>query len=231
MRYFIILLAAWMSGCGIAEYEEYPAAIAGAFHAQDVKVTQSTFADSQSGTQRTFIATLIGNQTSRELWTPESKVASGCAKFIFARMSPEQRNDFDQIQVKLVVNGSESQFNFGLDYLALIDPYLDVVGNYLEHVCTKEYSALVQLVDTGFVTHADQQSFLISYAQIDSIHGGQESPSIAGFAPDTVNYEGKLPVMRVWATTVSQDVTHSWLFLVSNDHQPPRILAVGLNDE
>lgn len=224
-------MAVWLSGCSITQYDDYPAAIASAFHAKDVRVTVSKLADSRIGSKKTFIATLIEDPDAGSLWVPKSKVASGCAKFIFERMSPEQRKDFNQIQIKVLGEENEDQFNYNVHDLAQIDAYLNVVSDYLERVCNRNYEELEQFVDPLFVTVADQQSFLQTYARIDSLYGGQELPTIGGFEVDTINYSGKLSVVRVWASTISNEVIHAYRFLLSNNDQPPLILAVGLNDE
>ncbi|MBP6313759.1 MAG: hypothetical protein KA408_15915 [Flavobacteriales bacterium] len=220
-----------ITGCGISQYDQLAVQVATAFQTDDVKITYSTMLDTRSETQRTLIATLYCNPQKSELWKPKVKVASGCAKFIFEKLNDEQQKDLDQVQIILVSNGDEAKFNFHMDYLKSIDPYLNVVHNYLHHVSSKEYSALVSLIDSAFVSPEDQQSFLHSYAQIDSVHGGQGLPNIEGFKLDTLNYSGSLPIVQVWAITESPDVVNHYRFILSNDNLPPRVLAIGLNDE
>ena len=155
-------------------------------------------------------------------------VASHCAKLLYEKLTDEQRNDKEAINVKIVKTNGAEEFTYEMSQIKKIDGFIKVAHEAILKIKNKDYNGIYNInVDKSTITPEIFKANLIDKVlqPNEEIFSKIKDIDVAGF---DFKKENNLDLVEVYIVTPTEKNRVNYQITFKNQKNP-KIAGIWIN--
>lgn len=234
MKYlkFVVFVAALIifNSCG-QDFENLSNAaneIANYCNTNEVNVSTASISHFNGKNISTYNITIKNVKQLEESNYPTMLIASHCAKLLYEKLTDEQRNDKEAINVKIVKANGAEEFTYSIPQIKKIDGFIKVAHEAILKIKNKDYNGLYNInIDESIIKQEVFKANLIDKVLLpnEEIFNKITNIDVAGF---DFKKENNFDLVEVYIVTPTEKNRINYKITFKNQKNP-KIAGIWIN--